>query len=352
MEVGIDAALKDFNEAGGVHGRLVEVKFLDDGYEPARAEKNLQAFLSEEEGAFALIGNTGTRTAEAILDTTLKQEMVMFGTISGAELLRETPPDRYVFNYRASDAQETGALVRYYVEHLNIEPGAIGVFYQNDIHGLDGLEGVNLALEEFDVEGVSVSATYEPNTTQVDEGVQRFLAAGDAVAAIIVVASYEPSAAFTKGVRDGGYQGEIANISFVGSRPLAEQLMGMGPEYGDGVVVSQVVPHYESYAGGVIEFREAMERHHPNEPLSFLSLEAYISMRIFLRGLQEAGRHLTTDTLVDGLYKLQDLDLGIGPTISFGPSRHQASNYVWGTRLTAEGKFEPFDLVRKAELAQ
>jgi hypothetical protein len=39
--------------------------------------------------------------------------MLFFGAFTGAGLLRNDPPDRYVFNYRASYAEETAAVVNY-----------------------------------------------------------------------------------------------------------------------------------------------------------------------------------------------------------------------------------------------
>jgi hypothetical protein len=53
---------------------------------------------------------------------------------------------------------------------------------------------------------------------------------------------------------------------------------------------------------------------------------------------------LTSEKLIDALESIRDLDLGIGPIISFGPSRHQASNKVWGTVLDRNRNFENLDL--------
>lgn len=64
----------------------------------------------------------------------------------------------------------------------------------------------------------------------------------------------------------------------------------------------------------------------------------------FVEGLRKAGPELTTESFIDALHTIKDLDLGIGPIIQFSPSRHQASSKVWATRLNAEAQFETVEL--------
>ncbi len=55
----------------------------------------------------------GTPTAVVALPYALDRKMLFFGAFTGVGLLRNDPPDRYVFNYRASYAEETAAVVNY-----------------------------------------------------------------------------------------------------------------------------------------------------------------------------------------------------------------------------------------------
>jgi branched-chain amino acid transport system substrate-binding protein len=56
------------------------------------------------------------------------------------------------------------------------------------------------------------------------------------------------------------------------------------------------------------------------------------------------GRQLDTEKLVDALEHLHNLDLGLGTTLNFGRSEHQASHKIWGTELDENGKFQPIEL--------
>ena len=60
--------------------------------------------------------------------------------------------------------------------------------------------------------------------------------------------------------------------------------------------------------------------------------------------MKQAGPNLTTETLVDALEKLRDVDLGLGTAMSFNRTRHQASDKVWGTVMDAQGHYAPLDL--------
>ena len=60
--------------------------------------------------------------------------------------------------------------------------------------------------------------------------------------------------------------------------------------------------------------------------------------------MRRAGDNLTTETLVDALESIRNLDLGMGSTISYGPSEHQASHKVWGTVLDSSRRFRELEL--------
>jgi ABC-type branched-subunit amino acid transport system substrate-binding protein len=136
----------------------------------------------------------------------------------------------------------------------------------------------------------------------------------------------------------------FGSVSFVGSDLLAEEFRAIGLEYGEGVIVTQVVPHFQSGATGVIRYRELLGKYYPEARPGFVSLEGFIAAECLVEGLKGAGPDLTTERLVDALESVRDLDLGVGPIVRFGPSRHQASSKVWGTILNSSGTFEMLEL--------
>lgn len=345
--LGIRTCFESVNDAGGIHGRKLELVALDDGYEPERALTNMKE-LFDKRKVFAVIGNVGTPTAKVTVPYAVGRKCLFFAPFTGASLLREDPPDRYVFNYRASYADETAAMVKYFVNIKGISPDQIAVFAQNDSYGDDGFKGVARALRALPDHKVSaediIRVDYERNTSQVEDAVEQIEKHRDSVRAIVMVPTYSAAARFIRLVRDRGMDVQFGVVSFVGSDALAQKFKETGSKYGEGVVVTQVVPHFQSGATGVMRYREQLSKYFPEAQPGFVSLEGFIAAECLVEGLKKAGPNLNTEKLADTLESINDLDLGIGPIIKFGPSRHQASEKVWGTILDDSATFQILEL--------
>jgi ABC-type branched-subunit amino acid transport system substrate-binding protein len=344
IRLGIDTYFQRVNDEGGVHGRRLRLVALDDGYEPQRARENVRRMVTEDR-VFAFIGNVGAPTAQETLPIILEYKRVLFGACTGTRLVRKDPPDRYVFNYRASLAEETAAIVGYLLDIRNIAPDQIAVFAQHDVFGEDGYAGV---LREFRQRRKPtdkiLKVGYDRNHANIEDAVKAVVAAKDRIRAVVMVATYRPASLFIQKIKDSGMDPIFTNVSFVGSETLADQLRDLGPRYVEGVIVTQVVPLYTSGATGVIRFRDDLRKYFPTESPGFVSLEGYIAAEVFVEGLKNAGPQPTSETLVEGLEKIRDLDLAIGPPITFTPSKHQGSHRVWGTILDRDGVYQDLDL--------
>lgn len=341
MDLGITTYFNVVNEQGGVHGRTLRLLPLDDGYEPDAALANMRAFHDEHK-VFGVIGNVGTPTAVKTLPYALENKMLFFGAFTGAKLLRQDPPDRYVFNYRASYVEETSKIMQYLVKTRKVSPEQVAVFDQNDSYGDAGHEGVVKSLRSLGGDPDKlVRVRYERNTTDVDAAVEKILKHPE-IRAVIMVGVYKPVARFVHKLNDAKRNLIFANVSFVGSEALRDEL---GKKHWEGVIVTQVVPPVNSQSTAVQEFREQLKKYNPNEKPSFVALEGYINAKILVEGLRRMGDNVSTDALIDALESIQNYDqLGIGTTINFSRSEHQASHKVWGTVIDKSGQFQTLDL--------
>jgi ABC-type branched-subunit amino acid transport system substrate-binding protein len=345
MKLGVESAFNVINDAGGVHGRQVKLVAVDDGYEPTRTTETMKQ-LYEKDQVFGIIGNVGTPTAAVALPFALKQRMMFFGAFTGANLLRRDPPDRYVFNFRASYAEETDAVVRYLVNVRRLRPEQIVVFAQQDSFGDAGFDGVAKAVRALrsgrDTEVLRLN--YKRNTIDVDEAVAQLRKLRTPPRAVVMVATYRAAAKFIEKTRDINPPLIYTNVSFVGSTALAEELMLLGPKYANGVIVTQVVPAVDSYSNVVLEYKTALSNYFPGEAPDYVSLEGYITANVMIEGLKRTGPMLDTERLVEGLESLRDLDLGLGTLVNFGRTEHQGIHKVWGTQLDAQGRYQPIEL--------
>jgi len=356
MKLGLETSFAAINDAGGVSGRMLKLMALDDGYEGKRALANVQELITDRH-VFAILGNVGTPTTKEALPYVLGKKVLFFGAFTGSGLLRKDPPDRYVFNYRASYEEETAKMISYLVDVKKIPERGIVVFAQNDSYGDAGFEGAKKMLRKKGRSDDLLRVGYERNTLEVDDAVNKVLEYNNAslrvgnvdrpkhpVKAIIMVGTYKPSAKFIQKIRDHKIDTVFLNVSFVSSSSLAEELKERGPGYGAGVIVTQVVPHFDSGATGVIKYRDALKKYHPDQEPDFISLEGFVVGELFAEGLRRLGREVDTETLVDALEKMQDFDPGTGGNLSFGMSQHQASHKVWGTILDDQGAFKSLDM--------
>jgi branched-chain amino acid transport system substrate-binding protein len=345
MKLGIETAFNLANDAGGVHGRQIKLIAADDGYEPTRTAETMKQ-LYERDQIFGIVGNVGTPTAVVALPYALKQRMLFFGAFTGAGLLRRDPPDRYVFNYRASYAEETDAVVRYLVNLRRLRPEQIVVFAQQDSYGDAGFDGVAKAMRALRSgrDGEVVRLNYKRNTIDVDEAVAQLRKMRTPPRAVVMVATYRAAAKFIEKTRDINPAIIYTNVSFVGSTALAEELMLLGPKYANGVIVTQVVPAVDSYSNVVLEYKSALSTYFPGEAPDYVSLEGYVAANVLIEGLKRAGPQLDTERLVEALESLRDLDLGLGALVNFGRTEHQSIHKVWGTQLDAAGRYQPIEL--------
>jgi ABC-type branched-subunit amino acid transport system substrate-binding protein len=345
LKLGIESAFNESNDGGRVGGRLLKLVTADDGYEPARTAAAMKQ-LYEKDQVFCLIGNYGSPTALISVPYALEHRMLSFGAFTGANSLRQDPPDRYVFNYRAGYAEEADAVVRYLVKVRGLRPEQIGVLAQKDAYGDAGTEGVAKAMRALrgGDAGSTLHLTYNRNTVDVDEAVAQLRAQKGQIKAMVLVATYRPATKFIEKTRDL-YPGMIyASISGVGSTGLADELSLLGPRFAQGTIVTQVVPAVDGYASVILAYKSALAKYFPGEPPDYVSLEGYLSARVLITGLKRTGPQLDTEKLVDTLENLHDFDLGLGTLVNFGPGEHQALHKVWGTELDQTGHYHPIDL--------
>ncbi len=344
MKLGIETAFNRVNESGGIDGRMLKLFAADDGYEPTRTIDAMKQ-LYEKDQVFGIIGNVGTPTAAVAIPYALERKMLFFGAFTGANLLRNDPPDRYVFNYRASYVQETDAVVRYLVKMRRIQPRQIAVFAQQDSYGDAGFAGVAKAFRTMGVnDGTILRLNYQRNSVDVEDAVNQLKAQKTPIRAVVMVATYRAAAKFIEKTRDLYPTMIYTNVSFVGSTALAEELKLLGARYASGVIVTQVVPAVSGYSSAVLEYKNALAKFFPGEAPDYVSLEGYVAANVLIQALKRTGPQLDTEKLIDTLENTRNLDLGLGTTLGFGRAEHQASNKIWGTALDEAGRFQPIEL--------
>ncbi|EFI60150.1 Twin-arginine translocation pathway signal [Comamonas thiooxydans] len=315
------------NAQGGIGRRQVELRTLDDGYEPERCVANTQKFIADD--VMALFGYLGTPTSMAALPLLQKAKLPLIAPLTGGAGLRDPKLAQAVFNLRASYADETALMVR---QLVSLSLKKIAVFHQNDAYGQSGLEGVMQALQGHGLKPVG-AATVERNSQDVTKAVKTLVPLGADV--IVQVGTYAASAAFVRAARQAGYGGQFYNVSFVGTSALAKAL---GKE-AEGVVVTQVVPSpFKTSHPLAREFQAALQKGGASLQPDYSSMEGYLAARVVgeaLKSAAAAGR-LQRDGLVAALEAMNGQQVA-GFPIAFRPQAGKP-RFVELSMLTGDGK--------------
>ena len=325
FKIGADLYFDRINARGGVAGRPIELRIMDDGYEPDRCAANTQKFIADD--VLALFGYIGTPTSLAALPLATAGRTPFVAPFTGAQALRE-PFNRYAFHVRGSYFDETAEIVK---QLTSVGIKNIAVFHQNDTYGKAGLDGVVRALLPMGLKPAALG-TVERNTVDVTQAVKTIVDAKPD--AIVQISAYRSCAAFIREARKAGFGGSFYNVSFVGTSALSKEL---GAD-ARGVVVSQVMPFpfsatsaiaTEYLAAGKAKYSDKFE---PN----YSSMEGYVAAKVVVEAMRRGGAP-SSESLITGMEALRDFNTG-GFYVDFSPTKHTGSKFVELTILTAEGR--------------
>lgn len=331
VKAGMDAYFAKINAEGGIRGRKIRLISRDDGYEPIQAIRNTRELLDHDK-VFLLIGEVGTPTSEAVLPLVEKAKVPFFGPFTGAEFLRN-PPKKYVVNVRASYYQEMEKLAEYLADKKGFKK--IACFYQNDAYGQTGLDGIRIALEKRSLK-LAAAGSYERNTLAVKSALLDIRKAKPD--AVVMAGTYQPCAEFIRTAGKIGMKDTVfCNMSFVGTEALLKELGAAG----EGCVISQVVSFpWDDSISLVKEYHEALKSYAPDSELGFVSLEGYMTAKLFcmiLSGLKD----ITRENFIREIETVKTFDLG-GITAQFDSLDHQGMDSVFLT-VIKDGVIKPLD---------
>lgn len=327
MRTGVLAAFEEQNAKGGVGGRTLELVHLDDGYEPSRTAPNMRALI-DEHNVIAVLGNVGTPTAAVAVPIANEKKVPFWGAFTGAGLLRKSPPDRYVVNYRASYAQEMDQLITRLLEETDVKPEEIAFFTQNDAYGDAGHSGAMKALKGRGFERAErlTHARYTRNTDDVEYGVSQLIDPRNRPRVVFMVGTADPCAKMVRLAKERGLKSAFVGVSFIGANPLLDRL---GPDLAENVAVSQVVPHPEvSTLPGAERFRSVITN---EEERGFVSFEGYLAARFFIESLEQADLSDPRESVLDVVESGTEIDLGLGQARTLSKEQHQYEQSVWPT---------------------
>ncbi len=343
---GAEAYFKYVNARGGVNGRRITYKYVDDGYDPGRTVQAVRQ-LVQQDRVFALFNTLGTANNLAIRDflnsEKVPQLFVASGYTAWGSDARRYP---WTIGYIPSYLSEGTVYGRHLVK---TKPGAkIGVLYQNDDYGKDLLNGLRKGLGPKAGQIVKAVA-YDPTSTNVDSQVAELKGTGANTFVIFAFGKFAIQA-FIQANRLGWRPQIYVNAVSASSNLLALATQTSSKKTTTGAISIAFAkdPADPSWAGdpGIKLFEQIMKKYVPGGNLKDGYYSAGMASAFTLVDtLKKAGKNLTRQTVLKASANLNEANnpfLLPGIVVKTGPSDRfpveQMQLERWsGTRWTRFG---------------
>ena len=324
---GVQSYLKLVNKTGGVNGRQIVLKTLDDDNKGAKAEANARQLI-EKDKVFALFGSLEGGPSTAVMKVASELNVPFFGPMAGSPTLRR-PFQPMVFPVRAEHRDEFRALIGH-AKSLGIKKFAFlrvdsetGLLHLANVKAISKELGVEL-VADFPLKPDTTDAQFQEIADELQKtGAQMMFNHGG-------IGPYEKviRAARAKGVK----------TAFYGVNSGSAQMVKKMGELSHDMIFAQVVPSpWERKTAITREYQDEFSRFKPGQDFSYASLEGYITAKALVAALRLAGPSPTREGFA-GALEGATLDIN-GLPVLYGRDNHQGLAFVDLSLVTRESKF-------------
>jgi branched-chain amino acid transport system substrate-binding protein len=314
------------NASGGVGGRRIVMRTLDDNNSAATAEANARKLV--EEGAFLLFGPVEGGPSTAVMKAATDMKVPLFGPMAGPPGLRR-PLQKMVFPVRAEHREEFRALMTW---GKSTGLKSVAFFHADSDGGRKHLENVNIIAKDLGMQ-VVLSLPVKSEPTQADfEAMTKSLATANPD----MVLNHGSPGPYQKLIEKAKAAG--IKTSFMGVNSGSSQMVkNLGP-LAQGMVFAQVVPSpWERKREIAREYQDAMRKVNPNPEFSYGGLEGYMTAKALAIALKGVGRDLTRANFVRTVEN-SVMELG-GLRVRYTPAEHEGSHFVDLSLVSRDGRF-------------
>jgi ABC-type branched-subunit amino acid transport system substrate-binding protein len=311
------------NDKGGVHGRKIKCILKDDGYNPARAMANLTEMKGQ---IFAFCALLGTAVANATKDFFPENKIPLITAYANVRIWANYPKDKlkYIFVSYPDYENEGEYLATYAFKNLGAKK--LAVFYQNDDYGKEALDGIKLALSKLPGKPELAGAVpFEVTERALATHAQKLKETG--ADTLVIYPTMNHGALILKEMAKIGYKPKVT-ACFTIADPIMFSLAGADVWEG----VYPAAPGHSGIPGEPASDKviEILKKYDPKlAGKEYLALFGAMSMMHLVKGLENAGKNLTTDGLIKGMEMIKNWKPeGIGAPVTYAPDRHHGVNGI------------------------
>jgi branched-chain amino acid transport system substrate-binding protein len=164
--MGAELALKEYNDRGGYHGKMVQAVIYDDETKPAKGVENVTRLITRDR-VFAIVGPVNSGVALAIIDIAQKSQVPLMDTVATAEQITEryrNVPKNYIFRVSLNDGIQTAFMIEY-IKKKNYQ--RIGLMNDSTGWGQSGRDTALRLLKEANLHVAVGPEVFDQNDTDM-----------------------------------------------------------------------------------------------------------------------------------------------------------------------------------------
>ncbi|RED29076.1 amino acid/amide ABC transporter substrate-binding protein (HAAT family) [Rhodopseudomonas thermotolerans] len=306
------------NQAGGIHGRKVEIISLDDAFTPPKAVEQTRKLVDSDNvlAIFLPIGTPTSAATQAYLNSNKVPQLLVS---SGASRWNQPRKFPWTVGWNVDYVTEGRIYAKYIL--ANVKEPKIALLYQNDDYGKDILAGLKQGLGDQQAALVQ-AATYELSDPTVDSPIAKLRHSG----ANVFISATTPkfAAQSIKVVDQLGWKPLFVLPSV--SNSVDPVLTSAGLDKSAGIISTSYVkqptdpqwqndPDFKTWSA-------FMDKYYPSgSKKDWLNAYAYGMSYVMHQALEKAGKNLTRETLMAAMESVRDLQVpmlipGITATIT------------------------------------
>src|SRR5215831_11083681 len=179
-----NAYFKYVNAHGGIFGRKIVYKYLNDQYDPTITSTVVRQLVLQD-NVYAIFNGLGTPTHLAVVKYLNSSKVPDVFVASGCECWDNPSAYPNTFGWQLDYVREGKILGKYIEQHFKGKK--VGYFYQNDEFGLDGVKGLDYVIPRSQV---VARQSYSLTVTNVAPQVTALKAAGAQVIVAFAIPAY------------------------------------------------------------------------------------------------------------------------------------------------------------------
>ncbi|TDO40285.1 ABC transporter substrate-binding protein [Paractinoplanes brasiliensis] len=282
------------NANGGVHGRKITYKIMDDGYNPANTQQVVRQLVLQDK-VFAILNGLGTPTHSGVLDFLKTNRVPDLFVASGSRSWNQ--PDKYpgTFGFNPDYTVEGKILATHVKE--TYAGKKVCFLGQDDDFGRDSLAGIEKVLGP-----VAAKQSYVTSNPNVGPQIGALKAAGCQVVMLATVPGFTALSIGT--AAKIGFKPQFV-VTNVGSDPttLAKSLGAAAPLL-EGVVAANYLPLANDTANPWIQlYTKVNKEYNGGAELDNNVVYGMSVAYLFVQALQAAGKDLTRDGIIEAVEK-------------------------------------------------